>query len=369
MAKLKIIFCTDGIFPHEIGGMQRHSRLLIEQLLKNDRLEIIVIHPHSQDVFPASPSITEIKIAPIDKTKNYLLECYRYSKRVYEVLIKYPDHLIYAQGLTVWYNVKKLSARLIINPHGLEPYQSLTFKDKLISVPFKLIFNYLFNNAAKVVSLGGKLTGILEQHLKDVSKIEVLSNAVVLPSKRAAKKYEHRKLKLLFIARFAHNKGIHILLEAIKQLNEEGYADKLEFNLGGKGPLFEHYSTTFNYKNVNYLGFVSDEQLIDLYDTNDLFVFPTLFEGMPTVVLEAMSYGMPVIVSDVGATAELVNDQTGYLITKNSVKELKEAIKFFYDRPLGEKERLSANAFAHVEHHFTWQRVAEKHIALFQRLK
>jgi glycosyltransferase involved in cell wall biosynthesis len=369
MTKLKIIFCTDGIFPHEIGGMQRHSRLLIEQLLKNDQLEIVVIHPHSQNVFPASSTLTEIRLAPIDKTKNYLLACYRYSRRVYEVLLKYPDHVIYAQGLTVWYNIKKVSARVIINPHGLEPYQSITFKDKLMSVPFKLIFNYLFNNAAKVISLGGKLTDILKQHVKDDSKIEVLSNAIVLPCKRAKKSYGRQVLKLLFIARFAHNKGIHILLEAIKQLNEEGYADKLEFNLGGKGPLFEYYSNSFNYKNVNYLGFVSDEQLTELYDTNDLFVFPTLFEGMPTVVLEAMSYGMPVIVSDVGATAELVNEHTGYLVTKNSVKELKDAIKTFFDLPATEKERLSANAFSHVEGHFTWQHVAEKHIALFKELK
>jgi glycosyltransferase involved in cell wall biosynthesis len=369
LTKLKIIFCTDGIFPHEIGGMQRHSRLLIEQLLESNKVELVVIHPHAQDVFPASSSLTEIKLVPIDKTKNYLLECYRYSRRVYEVLVKYPDHTVYAQGLTVWYHIKKISTRVIINPHGLEPYQSLTFKDKLMSVPFKFIFNYLFNNAAKVISLGGRLTDILKQHIKKDSKIEVLSNAVVLRGKRAKKNYGQNKLKLLFIARFAHNKGIHILLEAIKQLNAEGYEDKLEFNLGGKGPLFEHYSTGFSYKNVNYLGFVSDEQLIELYTTNDLFVFPTLFEGMPTVVLEAMSYGMPVIVSDVGATTELVNDQTGYLITKNSVKELKDAIKHFYDRPAIEKERLSANAFAHVEQHFTWHHVAEKHIALFQKLK
>jgi glycosyltransferase involved in cell wall biosynthesis len=349
--------------------MQRHSRLLAEHLAENSNVELVIIHPHSQNVFPVQQSLTEIRIAPIDKTKNYLLECYRYSKRVYEVLLTYPDHVIYAQGLTVWYKIKQVSKRVIINPHGLEPYQTLTLKDGLISIPFKLIFNYLFNNAEKVVSLGGKLTDILKQHVKDNSKIEVLSNAVSLPEKRVQKGYEQPKLKLLFIARFAHNKGIHILLEAIKQLNNEGYEDKLEFNLGGKGPLFEHYSTNFNYKNVQYLGFVSDEQLIDLYTTNELFVFPTLFEGMPTVVLEAMSYGMPVIVSDVGATAELVNDSTGYLIAKNSVEELKQAILHFFDLPAIEKKKLSENALAHVEQNFTWNRVAEKHLALFQKMQ
>jgi glycosyltransferase involved in cell wall biosynthesis len=369
--KLKVIFCTDGIFPHEIGGMQRHSRLLIEHLAKRNEVDIVVIHPHAQTVFAPELAIKEISIEPINKNKNYLFECYLYSKRIYDVLVKYPEHIIYSQGLSVWYNIKKVSSRVIINPHGLEPYQSLTFKEKLIGIPFKLIFNYLFKHARKVVSLGGSLTNILTSNIdQSRSKIVVLPNAVILSSDQQVKKqYLNSKLKLLFVARFAHNKGIHILLEAIKQLNDEGYQDKFEFDLGGKGPLFEHYSSNLKYKNVNYLGFVSDEQLIELYKTNDLFVFPTLFEGMPTVVLEAMSHGMPIVVSDVGATAELVNDRNGYLINKNSVRELKEAIINFYKLSVEEKEQLSAYALLQVKNKYTWNIVAQQHIELFQKIQ
>lgn len=366
--KINVIFCTDGIFPFQVGGMQRHSRFLVEHLSKMKHLQLVVLHPHKEKVFASNTSIIEEYIPPIDITKNYLKECYHYSKRVYEVIKKYPGSIVYSQGLSVWFNIQKINMPVIVNPHGLEPYQGISVKDKLISIPFQFIFNSIFNQAGYVVSLGGKLTDILREKLKDKNKIVVIPNAIELPL-HIPKRTWNKKLKLLFVARFAHNKGIHILLEAIKQLNEEGYTDQFEFNLGGKGPLFEHFSKKFNFENVNYLGFVSDEQLVDLYRTNDLFVFPTLFEGMPTVVLEAMSYGMPAVVSNVGATAELIDDKSkGYLIKKNSVEELKKSILHFYHLDTAEKQQLSDAAYNHVKNNFTWDIVAKKHLELFQRV-
>lgn len=364
---MKVVFCTDGIFPHAVGGMQRHSRLLIKELAKRADVEITVIHPHRQKAFGSNENIKEEVIQGIDESRNYLLECYRYSKRVYSVLEKYPDHVIYSQGLSVWYNINKISGRLIINPHGLEPYQAISLKDKITGIPFKIIFNYFFSHAAKVVSLGGRLTDILKIRISK-SKIAVIPNATNLPVEELPEKDYSGKLQILFVARFASNKGIHILLEAIEQLNKRGYKDKIKWNLGGKGPLFNHYVENFNYENVNYLGFVSDEQLAELYKTNHLFVFPTLFEGMPTVVLEAMSYGMPVIVSDVGATAELVDAANGYLIEKNNVDALINAVVDFLKLPDADKKQLSINSYRKVRENFTWEAIAQRHVELFKSL-
>lgn len=369
MAKLKVIFCTDGIFPIEVGGMQRHSRLLIEHIAKSEEVDLIVIHPHSEKVFSDNIDLIEERIAPIDKNRNYLIECYKYSKRVYEIILKYPDSIIYAQGLTVWYGIKSISSRVIINPHGLEPYQCLSLKDRITAIPFKLIFNYLFNNSGKVVSLGGRLTDILHKNIKDQQKVIVLSNAVILPARHKGRETDGKKINILFVARFAHNKGIHILIEAIKELNQEGYADKINYNLGGKGPLFDYYTKTSRHQNLNYLGFISDNQLFELYQSNDLFLLPTLFEGMPTVVLEAMSYGMPVIVSDVGATSELVDASNGFLIEKNNISALKNAIISFYNLNRDQKNKLSENSYNRVKDNFTWEKITEKHIKVFKALQ
>ena len=350
--------------------MQRHSGNLIKTLALTKNIDLIVIHPHHKKLFASFPDVTEMSVKGIDFSKNYLIECYKYSKRVYKIINQYPNHIIYSQGLAVWYKAKEIKQKLIINPHGLEPYQAYTVKDKLIALPFILIFNHLFRTADKVISLGGKLTEILHNTVKDKSKVAVIPNAVFLPIE--TNNFQQKKntiLNCLFIARFASNKGINILMKALKELNDEGYKEKIFFNLGGKGPLFEYYKKNYNFSNVNYLGFVSDEELSRQYNTNDLFVFPTLFEGMPTVVLEAMSRKMPIIVSDVGATAELVDETNGCLIEKGNVKTLKKAIKNFYNLSFEERKRLGVNSYSKVASNFTWERVAQMHIDLFNSLR
>lgn len=366
-----LIFCTDGIFPYVVGGMQRHSRLLIEELAKPRDIRITVIHPHPEKVFTEGAGVQEISIEGIDEKKNYLLETYKYSKRVAAILDKFPDAIIYSQGLSVWYNCKKYKNRLIVNPHGLEPFQALTIKDKLIGLPFRQIFKYIFENSRSIISLGGKLTPILQSAVQDKEKVVVIPNAVNITKsspEQKEKKESNSPAKALFVARFAQNKGIHILLQTIKRLNQTSLGGNYQFLLAGKGPLFEHYRKNFNYTNVSYLGFVSDSELEDLYQQSDVFVFPTLFEGMPTVVLEAMAKGLPIIVSDTGATAELVDQENGYLIKKNSVDSLYQGLVAFHQLSEEQKILLGKASCNKVQDNFTWQKVADRHASLFRSI-
>lgn len=363
MDRLKVTFCTDGIYPFATGGMQKHSRLLIEELAKDRHLDITVIHPHPEQVF-RNPVIREITVEAINTHKNYLLECYRYSGRVASILKQLDSNVIYSQGLSIWADIDQFRRKLIINPHGLEPYQALGFKNQMLSIPFKIVFNYLFRKTAAVVSLGGKLTKILSTRVSQVNKIHVLPNGVQLKSENVPSG-NHERIVVLFFARFAHNKGIDILFEALEELNKRAELNKFEFILGGNGPLFEHYKKRNRYKNVLLRGFIPDEEVASFYQRGDVFVLPTLFEGMPTVVLEAMANQLPVIVTDVGATAELVNKENGFLIEKNSAVALANALISFKNLDDSIKESMGKASLKMVEEKFTWQKVAEKHKQLF----
>jgi glycosyltransferase involved in cell wall biosynthesis len=365
--QMKVCFATDGIFPHAVGGMQRHSRLLIEELAKRNDIELTVIHPHPGiNVFNNS-RIKEIALPGIDTSKFYIRECYDYSKRVYEAVKKIECDVLYSQGISVWYKIDEVKHKLVVNLHGLEPYQAIGTKDKLIAIPFKWIFGNVLKKARVAVSEGGHLTDILKK-IVPADRIVYLPNATNLPSVETNRSFGSDKLNILFMARFAGNKGIHILLQAVQELNNEGYRDRITYNLGGKGPLFGHYSSNAKYPNVNYLGFVADEMLGDLYKQNDLFVLPTLFEGMPTVVLEAMSHKMPIIVTDVGATKEMVDSSNGYLIEKNSVPALKKAILDFMKLGDEQKRSLADVSYRKLRKNFTWAIVAEKHMEMFRKI-
>lgn len=363
MSKVKVLFCTDGIFPHAVGGMQRHSKLLVEKLAGNSHLELIVVHPHENISVFSNPSIREIALPSQKSSGKYLIDCYRYSKLVYETALRFPDAVIYSQGLSIWYGISNLGNRTIINPHGLESYQTLSSRDYLIGLPFRIIFSYLFRKSLRVVSLGGRLTTILEK-LISPEKIVVLPNAVNVPD-AINRSFTPTQTQFLFVGRFALNKGINILAETVKHLNEEGLANQIYFNLVGKGPLYEEYYTKYKYPNLNFLGFADDRQLTELYRTNDVFVLPTLFEGMPTVVLEAMSHGMPVIVTDVGATLEMVDSSNGWIIEKESVQSLSNAIHEYLALSLEERSNLSENSYLRVKNKFTWDIVSQKHAELF----
>ena len=365
--KRQLLFCTDGIFPHAVGGMQKHSLLLIEQLVKYADWEIIVIHPHKENVLDPKWNVKEISI-PFDFNGFYIWKQYQYSKKISELIKQYPEAIVYAQGFAVFHNLRKFGNRVIINQHGLEPFQGLTRNDRLKTLPMRMMERYQFNHAAKVISLGGRLTSILKNEIYySNDKIAVIPNAVYeceLPTKN----FEAEKLKLLYVGRFAFNKGIDVLLESIKTLNRDGYKSKLKFYVVGKGPLYEKYTSEYQFDNVEYVGFASEERLKELYETCDLFVFPTLFEGMPTVVLEAMVHGMPVIVSDTGATAELVNSKNGYLVDAGDKRAFKSAIQAYYQLSADDKRKMSEESRTKVMNNFTWDIVGRKHIELFESM-
>lgn len=362
----QVIICTDGIFPHSVGGMQRHSALLINALSSHKEWQIIVVHPHDEKLFAEYSNIIEHQITPIDEQKNYLRECYDYSKRVYRIIEKYPKAVIYSQGLSVWHKAKKIKNRLIVNPHGLEPFQAIGRKDKLVSIPFKMVFKSIFKRSSYVVSLGGKLTDILNR-IVGKNQVVVLPNGV-LPRENFTKTFRQNKRELLFVARFAHNKGIHLLMDAVKYLNDNNFADRFTLHLVGKGPLYNHYTENYKFSNVIYHGFVDDDELENLYRGCDGFVFPTLFEGMPTVVLEAMACQMPVICSNTGAVAELVDKNTGWLIEPNNINQLIESMRQLIES--SQENLMSMAHFAHkkIENQFTWKSVAERHIQLFDQI-
>lgn len=365
--RLHIAFCTDGIFPLNVGGIQRHSRLLIEELARNYDLDISVIHPHTDKLVFNNQAIKEYDIDLKFNSKVYALNCARYSKTVFEIVEKINPDIIYAQGLAVYAGIKKVGYKTIINPHGLEPYQGLTLRDKISTYPLRIYQNKIFQHASKVISLGGRLNDVL-LHKANVpqEKIITIPNAVA-HQPYTAKDYSVPVMRFLFVGRFAHNKGIDVLLKVISKLNKNGYQNKCEFNLVGKGPLYESLKSTYQLPNVIYHGFADDALLDKLYRECHLFVFPTLFEGMPTVVLEAMIHSLPIIVSDVGATSTQVEKANGYLIQKNNPDELYRAIVDFINLPKGQRELMSHASYNKVAASFTWEIVARQHYEFFKK--
>lgn len=103
----------------------------------------------------------------------------------------------------------------------------------------------------------------------------------------------NRKIKLLFVGRIEKSKGVIELLTAFNKIQD----DFFELNIVGSGSLDSIFETVSNPR-IKYHGFLTETDLIELYRTSDVFVFPSTIENFGLVILEALSSGLYCIVLD-----------------------------------------------------------------------
>jgi glycosyltransferase involved in cell wall biosynthesis len=364
---IEVALCTDGVYPDAMGGMQRHSRLLAEHLARTGAVKLTVIHPHSQGIFDDSLGLIERTVEPINEDRTYLLELRRYSDRVRAILEELDPDVVLSQGFCVWNGLDKWGERTIVHPHGLEMFQGMTNREKLLGYPFRRSLRSIIRHSNTVISLGGKLTGILQDQAAGSScKVVTIPNAVDIPDNPPAYPVNSQKLRLLFVGRFAFNKGLDILIEVARMLDARGMVDTVHFDLAGDGPLLNEIKQVGVPANVTLHGRVDDSQLEHLYETAHALVLPTRFEGMPTVVLEAMARKRPIIVSDVGATAEQVSMHNGYLIGSGSISSLMDAVLNMRDRSPEAWKKMGEYSYERALELFSWPSVTQQFLSLFK---
>jgi glycosyltransferase involved in cell wall biosynthesis len=173
---------------------------------------------------------------------------------------------------------------------------------------------------------------------------------------------------LLFVGRLDPQKGPFVLMAAVRELCPR-HAD-LQALIVGDGPLRNTLQAWVAKENlasrVHFAGRRND--VPSLLRAADLFVLPSLWEGLPNVVLEAMAAGTPIVASRVeGISDLLVDDRTGLIVPPNSAGDLAEAI----DRLLADQEharKMGYSAQHFVRERFTWDHVIAQYEQLYTDL-
>jgi len=137
------------------------------------------------------------------------------------------------------------------------------------------------------------------------------------------------KKYILFIGNFRPVKGVDFILEAIKRLDRE-QRSVLRFIFLGSGPqeqLIRETAKELRAVNIRIIGDVPHDRLVVWMNAANLLCLPSLNEGCPNVVMEAMSCGLPVVASRVGAVPELINDpELGVVVPPGDVDALADGI-------------------------------------------
>lgn len=186
-----------------------------------------------------------------------------------------------------------------------------------------------------------------------IKNIGIVPNVVIPPTTRNEKEKNIRPERLstfLFLGDVAKHKGIWFLLDVIRN-NISQIRSKAKFYIGGDGEINLLKLKIQKYKLddiVEYIGWVTDEKKDYYLRTSDVYLLPSYNEGLPISILEAMSYGLPILATNVGGIPEIVSDDNGKLFNPGNSSELKEMILYFINaelRKMGEISYAKANKY------------------------
>lgn len=162
------------------------------------------------------------------------------------------------------------------------------------------------------------------------------------------------------VSRLVHEKGIHRLVEATPRILTE--CPNARIIIAGRGPESENLKKLAQglqvADRINFMGFVSDEDRNLLFKVANCAIFPSLYEPFGIVALEAMALGCPVIVSEVGGLAEIVeHEETGITVYPDDPNSVAWGVIRALHHPNSALEQ-AIKARRQVEEVFNWPRIA-----------
>jgi glycosyltransferase involved in cell wall biosynthesis len=385
---MRILLLTDGIHPYVIGGMQKYSYYLAKYLVHSGE-NVCLVHcvpagkkiPTETDVreelgcadasnleiigmrFPASGSMPG----------HYLKESYAYSNKIFNTLKErlLSFDFIYVQGFCGWrFAEEKAKGKQLpvmgVHFHGYEMYQKTHgFKAWLGAYLLRSGVQYNVQHADAVFSFEGEIDNILTRlKVKEQKRIQT-SNGVEegMLAITPTKSFSGEK-RFVFIGRYERRKGIEELNKALNQLQNENPSE-CSFDFVGNIP----GSKKLKASNLKYHGVISDQQQVKAILSNaDVLVCPSLAEGMPTVILEAMAQGLAVIATDTGAVSRMVAADNGWLLQPGNVPALLQCLKDVLATDIATLNNMKAASLRKVKEHFLWKEVFQQELAQIRNL-
>lgn len=174
------------------------------------------------------------------------------------------------------------------------------------------------------------------------------------------REYSNPGSRLLYVGSWLDRKGVHYLAQAFTILADK-FAE-LTLTLAGFGDSEEAVRTYFAAgaaAKLRFMPFVARDEMPAVYARHDILVFPSLVEGMPLTLLEAMASGMPVVTTNTSGMADVVEGgENGVLVPPGNTIELVAGIEpLLASRDLRRKLGLAGQQTARK---YTWDRVAQK---------
>lgn len=276
-----------------------------------------------------------------------------------KLIIKIRPEIVHAQnimmGITGYLSKKVLKIPYVVWCQGSDVYLPWFLK--------KQISKIILKNADAIMVLSQNMKNEIRTLCECENKLIILPNGVNIEDFRPHPRNYNSKMKknLIFVGTLRPIKGVRYLIEAFKIISNKRH--DVQLNIVGDGEerdILERLTVSYGLaESVNFIGGVSSNKIPEYLADADIFVLPSLSEGMPLVILEAMASGLPIIATGVGGLPDILqNGDNGFLVQPRSPGLIAEKILYLLENENVMRE-IAENNVTKVQQ-FSWRSVVER---------
>jgi glycosyltransferase involved in cell wall biosynthesis len=379
---MKIVVVGSRGFPGVQGGVEKHCEKLYTHLAeKGCDITVFTRKPY---VDPDLHTYKGVSLISINCPKSKYLEAFVHTFRSLLQAIKLkPDILhLHAIGPSMFaFFARTMGWKVVVTNHGPD------YERKKWSQPAKIFLKVCelmgVKFANKVIAIAKSISHDLK--LKYGISAAVIPNGVEIP--KLADTFDmlkklgiEKERYILSVGRLVPEKGFDDLIDAFKKLQNTSCKSQVKsvksqikdwkLVIVGRADHEDKYSSDLKMQadrnsNIILTGFLSGLTLHELYSHAGLFILPSYYEGLPIALLEAMSYGLSCIASNIPANrnVELSNDR---FFNVGDVEDITLKIKQFIDRPFREKEK--KRQISILTENYNWKKIADETMKVYKHV-
>lgn len=389
-SQLKVMQLVSNL---EIGGAQEVVRTLAENLVDAGCVSVVCTFKDGPLRAEIERMNIPVEILPDRRNSvvalpNFLKELFQLRRELMRIIRKHQIDIIQTHLLRSM-DFLALSLRMNAGPKVYWTFHNSMFdlredhlaKNKWLLKPKRFSHHLLYRLGSKwvngIVAVSADVKKSILETMKGIpaEKIRVILNCV--DTSRYGKDINRTALRsslgfgesdhlMTLVATFKRQKGHRVLIEAAADILPD--FPQLHILLVGDGELREKLQSQVQESNlegnVHFLGIRND--IADILAASDSFVLPSLWEGLPMALIEAMASRLPIVATNVSGTRQvLVPRETGILVEPGNVQELKQAITELISNPT-RAHSMGMSARQRVESLFSAQKQVREYLSLFE---
>lgn len=372
-------------FPPAIGGLENHVYNISIELVKRGHKVFVMTSNDTEGVDAVNEEFMNgIKVYRYPLFVPRLFREVRLMPSMVKIFRTLQADIIHAHSYrclsscSAAFLSERKGVPFVLTPHGIFPKRNW-FNGLIKSIYDCSFGNTLLKSSDKIIALTESNKSLLLNLGASESKTVIIENGVDITKYKELPKFKMTKKKhgffgpvLLYVGRIAWHKSLEKVIEALPSITKEFPSAKFLMvgpdSAKGKTNLLGLAKKLRVEDSVVMTGRVSESQLHFYYSIADVFILPSLYEGLSLSMLEAMASKVPLMVcSSAGVSDVLTHGEDALILKNGTYDEISSSVSLLLNRS-ELREKIRQNAHGLVLRKYTWKADVDKLESIYEEL-